>query len=264
MTALLIERQAGVLTATLNRPEAHNAIDPAMVAGLTAAMDAAEGDPSIRVLCLRANGRSFCGGVDLRQAREAGRGDADEGEADAARLTGMMLRLSRLSRPTMALVMGSAYGAGVGLLAACDIALAVPEARFALTQVRHGLLPGFVAPFLAHAIGTRRARLPLMTGEKFSAAEAQALGLVQEVVSAEAMGARAAAIVASLARGGPESLTGTKRLLDAYGPPPLSEAQMRDLALAVAAHRRGAEAQEGMAAFREKRAPAWCAGEEQS
>lgn len=256
---LLLDLRDGALTATLNRPEAHNALGEELVAALEAAMDRAERDPAVRLLCLRAEGRSFCGGVDLRRASAAAAATEAEGIADALRLTGMMLRLSRLAKPTLALVQGPAYGAGIGLVIGCDIVLAAPAVHFALTQVRHGLVPGFVAPFLAHAIGSRAARRYLMTGERFDAAEAQRLGLVHEVVADAAIEARAAAIIADLARGGPESLAGTKRMLDAFGPVAMDDAQLRGVAEAVALHRRSAEAHEGMSAFKEKRRPAWCA-----
>lgn len=259
---LTLDLAAGVLTATLNRPAAHNAIDASMVAALDAAMDRAAADPAVRVLCLRATGATFCGGVDLRGASAAAGAGRDEGIEDAVRLTGMMIRLSRLPKPSLAVVQGPAYGAGIGLVVACDIVLAVPQARFALSQVRHGLVPGFVAPFLAHAIGTRRARRYLLTGERFDAAEAKALGLVHEVVAAEAMEARCQAMLADLGRGGPHSLAGTKRLLEAYGPAALDDGAVRALAEEVAAHRRTAEATEGMAAFREKRPPSWFAGQD--
>ena len=258
---LTLAFDAGVLTATLNRPAAHNAIDETIVAALDAAMDRAERDPGVRVFCLRANGPTFCGGVDLRRASTAAGLGREEGIEDTVRLTGMMVRLSRLSKPSLAIVQGPAYGAGIGLVVACDIVLAMPQARFALSQVRHGLVPGFVAPFLAHAIGTRPARRYLLTGERFDAEEAKSLGLVHEVVAAESMEARCAAILAELGRGGPESLAGTKRILEAYGPVALDDRAVRLLAEEVAAHRRTAEAAEGMAAFKEKRRPAWCEGQ---
>ena len=257
---LLLAVEAGVLTATLNRPGVHNAIDGALCAALDAAMVRAEGDPAIRAFCLRANGRTFCGGIDVGRASAIAGGTRDEGIEDTVRLTGMTMRLARLSKPTLAVMQGSAFGAGIGLVVACDIVLAQPEVQFALAQVRHGLVPGFIAPFLAHAIGTRRARRYLLTGERFGAAEAQAIGLIHEVVAAEAMQARMAAILADLARGGPLSLAGAKRILETHGPASLDDAAVRALAEEVATHRRSAEALEGMAAFKEKRAPAWCAG----
>lgn len=256
--ALRIALAGGVLTATLNRPAAHNAIDDAIVAGLDAAMDRAEGDAAVRVLCLRAEGRTFCGGVDLGHARNAASGDERSGIEDTIRLTGMTARLSRLGKPTLAVMQGAAYGAGIGLVIGCDIVLAVPEARFAATQVRHGLIPGFIAPFLAHAIGTRRARRYLLTGERIDAAEAAAIGLIHEVVAADRIDARAAEIIDWLGKGGPESLAGTKRILDGYGPKGLDDGAVRELAELVAAHRRTKEAMEGMSAFKEKRPPGWC------
>ncbi len=259
--ALKIEVAGGVLTATLNRPAAHNAIDDAIVAGLDAAMDRAEADAAVRVVCLRAEGRTFCGGVDLGHARSAASGDERAGVEDTIRLTGMTARLARLPKPTIAVMQGSAYGAGIGLVVACDIVLAVPEARFATTQVRHGLIPGFIAPFLAHAIGLRRAKRYLLTGERIDAAEAAEIGLIHEVVAADRIEARCAEIVGWLGQGGPESLAGTKRILDSYGPRGLDAAAVRELAELVAAHRRTAEAMEGMSAFKEKRAPAWCVSE---
>jgi methylglutaconyl-CoA hydratase len=248
---------AGVLTAILNRPEARNALDDGTVAALDAAMDRAERDPTVRAFALRAAGRVFCAGVDLNRARTAGSLSEAEGIENTVRLTGMMLRLSRLSKPTLALVQGAAFGAGVGLVTACDIVVAVPEAQFALTQVRYGLVPGFVAPLLAHAVGARQARRVLLTGERFGAAEALSMGLVHEVVPADRLDARGAEIVAAFALGGPESLAGTKRVLDRHGPPPLDPAAVLALAEEVAAHRRTEEAQEGMAAFGEKRPPRW-------
>jgi methylglutaconyl-CoA hydratase len=250
----LAERLDGaVLTLTLDRPQTHNAIDEGVVAALHRALARARAEPAIRALALTASGKSFSAGVDLQRLRRLGSMTRAESVANALALGAVLLELASLPKPTIAAVQGPAYGGGVGLILACDIVIAAEEARFALTETHHGLLPGLVAPLLADAVGSREARRCLLTGRRFDALEAMRIGLVHEVTTQDELPAALARTVGQVLRGGPLSIAGTKRILADRN---LAESLSR-IAEDVADHRATAEAREGIAAFLEKRDPAW-------
>jgi methylglutaconyl-CoA hydratase len=250
----LAERLDGaVLTLTLDRAQTHNAIDDRVVAALRSALARARAEPAIRALVLAASGKSFSAGVDLDRLRRLGTMTRAESVADALALGSALLELASLPKPTIAAVQGPAYGGGVGLVLACDIVIAAEEARFALTEAHHGLLPGLVAPLLAGAVGAREARRCLLTGRRFDACEALRIGLVHEVTAQSDLPAALARTLEQVLRGGPLSIAGTKRILADRS---LAEGLNR-IAEQVADHRASAEAREGIAAFLEKRDPAW-------
>src|SRR5688572_20690137 len=202
--ALLCERRAdGSAWITLNRPDVHNAFDDRLIAELTAALAALAADQRVRVVVLTGSGRSFSAGADLNwMRRTASYGEADN-LADARALAQLMQTLNELSKPTVARVNGAALGGGTGLVACCDIVEASAQATFGTTEVRLGLIPSVIGPYVLAAIGPRHARRLMLTGERISAAEAARLGLVHEVVPAEQLDGAVERIVGELLKNGP-------------------------------------------------------------
>ncbi len=249
----------GIATVTLDRPEIHNAFDDVMIAALTRALDDLDSDPAVRVVVVAATGRSFSAGANLNwMKRMAGYSEAQNVE-DALGLAGLMHRLYTLSKPTVARVHGPAFAGGLGLVACCDIAVAVREATFCLTEVRLGLIPAVITPYVVAAIGERLARRYCLTAERFDAAEALRLGLVHEVVEADALDARIDALLGHLLRGGPASLAECKAWVTEVAARPIDAALVAESARRIAALRAGAEGREGVAAFLEKRDARWVA-----
>jgi len=255
MSRLLKERQGKVARLILNRPERHNAFDEALIEELTQAIDEAENDPSVRVLVLAANGKSFSAGADLDWMRRMAAYSEQENLADANRLALLLQRLNFIPKPTVAAVQGAALGGGVGLVATCDIAIGTSQAVFGLTEVRIGLIPATIGPYVVQAIGERAARRYFLTGERFGAATARELGLLHEVV--EDLEVAVARHVEALLLGGPEALAATKKLIRRVGRGPINAAMIEDTAARIARARAGGEAREGIAAFFEKRKPNW-------
>jgi methylglutaconyl-CoA hydratase len=253
-----IERHAGVATLWMNRPQRHNAFDEALIAGIDHHIRALETDASVRVIVLAGRGRSFSAGGDLnwmqRQATASVGGNRD----DARALATMLRRLYRCRKPTVARVQGAALGGGMGLVAACDIAIASEDARFGTTEVRVGLIPATIGPYVQAAIGTRAAARWFQSGERFGAEEALRLGLVHEVVSSDALDERLAALLEALLAAGPAAQCAAKQLLrDLDGQPVDSDAVLEATALEIARIRATEEGREGISAFLEKRQPAW-------
>jgi len=247
---------------TLNRPERHNALDEAMIAELTIGLQELAADPRVRVVVLSAVGKSFCSGADLAwMKRAAGYGEA-ENLADARNLADLFTTLDTLPKPTIARVQGPAYGGGVGLVAACDIAVGAVEARFALTEVRLGLIPAVISPYVLAAIGRRQARRYMLTAEVIPAAEAWRIGLLHQLVEGlEALDQTIDGLVKTLAANGPEALTACKTLISEVAGRSIDAALVEDTARRITRVRAGAEAGEGLAAFLEKRRPSWQGGQ---
>ena len=244
-----------VATVTLNRPERHNAFDENVVAELTEAIGVVEADARVRLLVLAAAGKSFSAGADLDWMRRMASYGEAENLADAKRLATLLQTLNFMAKPTIALVQGAALGGGVGLVAACDMAIARPEAVFGLTEVRLGLIPAVISPYVAQAIGERASRRYFLTGERFDANTALALGLVTEI--AEDLPATVARFAEMLLAGGPEAQGATKKLIRRVGRGTINAAMIDDTAERIARSRSGPEAREGIAAFFEKRKPSW-------
>lgn len=255
MSRVLKERNGPVLRLVLNRPEKHNAFDEVQIEALTQAIDEAENDASVRVLVLAANGKSFSAGADLEWMRRMAAFSEEENLADANRLALLLQRLNFIPKPTIAAVQGAAVGGGVGLVAACDIAIGTAQAVFGLTEVRIGLIPATISPYVVQAIGERAARRYFLTGERFDAATAHELGLLNEV--AEDLEAAVARYGDMLLQGGPEAQGATKKLIRRVGRGPINAAMIEDTAARIAKVRAGGEAREGIAAFFEKRKPNW-------
>ena len=248
---------AGTAWVTLNRPDVHNAFDDALIAGLGAAFERLGGDGAVRAVALRALGKSFSAGGDLNWMRRMAGYSPDENRRDAEGLAAMLHALSECPKPTLALVQGAALGGGVGLVAACDIALAADDATFCLSEVKLGLVPATIGPYVVAAVGERAARRYALTAERFGAAEAKRIGLVHEVVPAAELTSAAEAMLAALAGNGPMALAATKDLIRNLAGRPIDTDVMADTARRIADARASDEGREGIAAFLEKRKPNW-------
>lgn len=250
-------RAGGVAWLTLSRPEMHNAFDDRLIVELTAELARLGADPAVRAVVLTGAGRSFSAGADLHwMRRTAGYGEA-ENLADARALAKLMQTLNELPKPTVARVNGAALGGGAGLVACCDIVVASERAVFGTTEVRLGLIPAVIGPYVLAAIGPRHARRLMLTGERIDAAEAARLGLVHQVVPAEELDAAVGRIVADLLAGGPDAIAAAKGLIRDLALRPIGPEVIDDTAQRIAALRATPEAREGVGAFLEKRPPNW-------
>jgi methylglutaconyl-CoA hydratase len=256
------ETGGGVGIVTLNRADRHNAFDDQTILELIDALGEMEADPAVRVVVLSSTGKSFSAGADLRWMQRAATQAFDENFRDAGNLAEMLRRIAQLPKPTVARVQGPAYGGGVGVIAACDVAVATFDAQFSLTEVKLGIIPAAISPHVIAAMGPRHARRYMLTAERFSAAEAYRIGLVHEMVAnVEALDEAVGQIVDSLLNNGPAALAACKSLIGAVAGKPLTPDLIDDTARRIASIRATEEAQEGMAAFFDKRKPNWVAGE---
>ena len=256
--SILTEVDAGVGIITLNRAERHNAFDDALIGELSDAIDRMGADPKVRVLVLSSTGKSFCAGADLNWMKRAAGYSEDENLHDSRQLAEMLRRLAQCPKPTVARVQGPAYGGGVGLIACADIAIATFDSQFALTEVRLGLIPAAISPYVIAAMGARAARRYMLTAERFSAAEAYRLGLLHEMVAdVEGLDRAVGDIVAALLQNSPNALTECKRLIEAVTAQPMSAELIDDTAQRITRLRASDEGREGMNAFLEKRKPFW-------
>lgn len=252
---LRVTREPGLATIVFARPEVHNAFDEHLIAELTSMLEALALEDGVEAVIITGDGRSFSAGADLDwMKRSAGYGE-EENLADARRLAHLLRTLDELPVVTIARVNGAALGGGVGLVAACDIAIAAGEARFGLSEVRLGLVPAVIAPYVVRAMGERAARRYSLSGERFDAVEALRVGLVHEVVDGQRLDARIAELVGELSKGGRDAKRCCKSLLIAMRQPSDDIDEMT--ARLIATRRSSREAREGVSAFLEKRAPVW-------
>jgi methylglutaconyl-CoA hydratase len=251
-----------VATITLNRPDIHNAFDEALIARLTASLVSLDDNRDVRVVVVAGAGRSFCAGADLNWMKRMAAFDREQNLADANALAAMLRALYALSKPTIARVHGAAYGGGVGLVAACDIAIGAPEAMFALSEAKLGLIPATIGPYVIEAIGVRQARRRFLTAERFDAAEALRIGLLHEVVPLGELDARIAELAAMLETAGPQAQLECKALIRGVAHRPIDDDVIAGTAEHIAAVRASAEGREGLAAVLGKRKPAWTVGSE--
>lgn len=250
-------RDDGVASVTLARPAIHNAFNEVMIAELTSALVALGDDASVRAVLLKAEGKSFSAGADLDWMKRMATYGLPENLADAKALAGLMRTLNDLPKPTIACVQGAAFGGGVGLVACCDMAVAVEGSLFCLSEVKLGLIPAVISPYVIAAIGARASRRWFLTAERFDSAEAHRLGLVHQLVAAEDLDAAVEALLARLRDGAPGAQSAAKDLIFAVADRPVTDALVADTAQRIAGLRSGPEGREGIAAFLEKRAPAW-------
>ncbi|BEV11414.1 enoyl-CoA hydratase/isomerase family protein [Asticcacaulis sp. DW145] len=245
----------GIARLTLNRPERHNAFDEAMIGDLTGVFTTLGANPLVRVVVLNGAGESFCAGGDLNWMQRAAQKTAAENEQDALALARMLHAINVCPKPVIALIQGACLGGGVGLAAACDMVIAAPDARFGLTEVRLGLIPAAISPFVLAKMGTSAARRYFLTGERFSAEEARRLGLVHEVKAG--LDAAAAPLIDALLASGPEAVADAKALIADVAGRFVDEDLLGLTAQRIAARRACDEGREGIAAFLEKRKPGW-------
>jgi len=247
----------GVATLILNRPQRHNAFDDVLIAHLTVSLRALDERKDVRLVVLTGAGPSFCAGGDVEWMRRSARLSADENEADAAALFEMLRTLDSLTKPTVAIVHGGAYGGGVGLVACCDIAIAASGASFCLSEVKLGLIPATVGPFVVRSIGARQARRFFLTAESIFAEQALAIGLVHQVVAENALGASRERIIDALLMGAPGAQADAKSLIALCETHPTDDGLMRETSRRLATRRASSEGREGLEAFLAKRFAAW-------
>jgi len=241
----------------LNRPDVHNAFDETLIAELTHVIRTLDADPRIRMLVLEGRGKSFCAGADLNWMKKMAGFSHDENLADANALAAMLSALNNTSKPTLARVHGAAYGGGVGLVACCDVAIGTPQATFALSETRLGLIPAAISPYVIEAIGARAARRYFLSAERFDAGEAYRLGLLHEVVPESELDATVDRLVAAFLVAGPQAQSEAKLLIRAVAQRPIDQGVIGDTAKRIARVRATPEGKEGVAAFLAKRKPAW-------
>jgi len=253
---LRVEIEGGVATVTLNRPEVHNAFNEEVVIELTAAFAAIATDASVRVTVLTGEGKSFSAGADLHWMKRMVEYSREENLRDADAMAEMFATIDRHPKPVIAKIRGAAIGGGTGLVAVADIPIAAEGTCFAFSEARLGIAPAVISPYVLARIGAAHARRYFLSGERFDAARASAIGLISEVVPADKLDERVTAVAQEIARCGPEAVTASKRLifdLDSTTP-----ATARALtAELIATLRASAEGQEGMQSFLDKRSPSW-------
>jgi methylglutaconyl-CoA hydratase len=261
---LSIEHDGAVATLQMQRPEVHNAFDAQLIAELTAALQHLDRDPSVRAVVLSGAGSTFSAGADLNWMLGMARATEVENRKDSLRLAKLMHTLNFLSKPTVAKVNGSAYGGGVGLVACCDIAIGSEGAKFSLSEVKLGLVPAVISPYVIAAIGARHARRLFLGAEVFSAAEAERIGLLHQCVPGNELDAAVDKSLHWLLKGGPVAQKEAKRLVQRISgmTPTVQSLDDRRNARLIARLRVSDEGQEGLAAFLDKRRPNWSRGEE--
>jgi methylglutaconyl-CoA hydratase len=256
-TAIEVEVDQGVGIVWLNRPELHNAFNETMIAELTRAFMEMDGDPGVRAMVLGANGKSFCAGADLNWMKKMSGYTFAQNFADAQALAGMMHTLNGMKKPTIARVHGAVYAGGMGLVAACDIAIAAQDVEFCLSEAKLGLSPATISPYVIAAMGARHARRYFLTAERFTAAEAFRIGFVHDIVLGEALDRRIGDLLSDLLKTGPNAAAACKALVRDIAGSKIDPDLIKDTATRIASIRATEEGREGIRAFLEKRRPAW-------
>ena len=247
----------GVASLILNRPDVHNAFDDVLIQRLSEALDALAGDDNVRVLKVLGRGKSFSAGADLNWMRRMADYSEEENLRDARKVAHMFHKLATFPHPTLAVVHGNAFGGGVGLVACCDIAVANVDARFSLSEVKLGLIPATISPYVIEAMGARQARRLFLSAERFDGNAARDYGLIHEVSPADRLDEAADVFISQLLENGPEAMTASKQLVSAVANRAIDEDVQTDTAARIARQRATAEGREGVAAFLGKRPPAW-------
>jgi methylglutaconyl-CoA hydratase len=262
--SLSIEHEGAVATLQMRRPEVHNAFDPQLIAEMTQALEHLDRDASVRAVVLSGAGSTFSAGADLNWMLGMARATEDENREDSERLAKLMHTLNFLSKPTIAKVNGSCYGGGVGLVACCDIAIAAEGAKFCLSEVKLGLVPAVISPYVIAAMGARQARRYFLSAEVFPAEEAKRIGLLHDFVPGTELDAAVERVLHWLLKGGPAAQVEAKRLVqNLTGMTPAAQTTIdRGNARLIARLRVSPEGQEGLSAFLDKRQPAWSRGGE--
>jgi methylglutaconyl-CoA hydratase len=253
---VIAAKEGKVLRLTMNRPQVHNALNSEMIRELAGAFDEAKHDPNVRLVILTGAGESFCAGADLNWMREIIRYSYDQNLRESRELAELMHSIYALPKPTIARINGAVIGGGTGLFSACDIVIASDRAKFGLSEVKIGLVPAAIGPYVIRRIGESAARELFLTGERFDAHRALEIGLVNKVVPHEALDEKVVEVVRLLLSSGPEAIARCKELLQKVPAMGLDEAKIYTAEM-IAGLRVSPEGQEGMAAFLEKRKPKW-------
>jgi methylglutaconyl-CoA hydratase len=256
MPLIEIERQGGLARLWLNRPEVHNALSPELGAALLEAIRELAHDGAVRCIVLGGRGPSFCAGADIGAMKASATASFETNVAEAEKLGGLFAAIADCPTPIVARLHGGVYGGGVGLACACDIAVSADDAKFGLTEVRLGILPALISPYVIRRLGDRHARELMLTGERFGAADALRTGLVHHVVPASELDARVGERTGELLKGGPKAQGRIKMLLEHWADATWEEYRT-GLPRTLAEVRSGEEARDGLAAFLEKRPPKW-------
>ncbi|MGX0956341.1 methylglutaconyl-CoA hydratase [Pseudomonas viridiflava] len=256
-TIELIDDPRGFATLWLNRPDKNNAFNAQMIRELILALDEVQSQPALRFLLVRGRGKHFSAGADLAWMQQAAELDYNTNLDDARELAELMYNLAKLKIPTLAVVQGAAFGGALGLISCCDMAIAADDAQFCLSEVRIGLAPAVISPFVVQAIGERAARRYALTAERFSAERAQQIGLIAEHYPLAALDEQTALWVDNLLLNSPQAMRASKDLLREVGSGELTPALRRYCESAIARIRTSAEGQEGLRAFLNKRSPGW-------
>jgi methylglutaconyl-CoA hydratase len=259
MNTIKIERDArGVAMLTLNRPDVHNAFDELMIREVIAAFRDLGEDDAVRVIVIAAEGRSFCAGADLNWMKRASEYDEDQNREDAGELALMLNAIYACPKPVIARVHGNAFGGGVGVVAAADIAIGVADVVFSLSEVKLGIIPAVISPYVIEAIGARYAHRYFISAERFSGSEAYRIGLLHDLAaSVEAMDEQIAVLCTALLTNGPKAIESAKNLIQAVAQKSIDDELMEDTIERIAQIRSTPEAKEGISAFLEKRKPNW-------
>ncbi|MGL1834018.1 enoyl-CoA hydratase/isomerase family protein [Rhodocyclaceae bacterium SMB388] len=254
---LEIELKQGVANVWMNRPDVHNAFNAQLIVDLTEACNELDADDAVRLVVLGGRGKSFSAGADLNWMKAAGEASEAENFGDAMRLAGMLRTLAEMNKPTIARVQGAALGGGTGLASACDICVASERAVFATSEVKFGIIPSAISPYVIRAIGERQAYRYFLSAERIGAQRAFEIGLAHEVVAADQLDAKVAEIVGALLQGGPLSQAAAKDLIRGVANRPIDDAVVEDTARRISQLRVTPEAREGLDAFLSKRPAAW-------
>ena len=257
MSALTIKNQGAIRTLTLSRPEVRNAFNDDVIAELkTAFIDAGQAT-DVRCVVLAAEGPAFCAGADLNWMRRMADYTRDENLADAGQLAAMLRAIYECPKPTVARVQGDVFAGGVGLVAACDMVVSVDTATYCLSEVKLGLIPATISPYVIRAMGARASHRYFLTAERFSAAEAHRVGLVHEVVAADALDAKVAELTSALVSASPNAVRACKRLVQDVAEREIDDALVAHTVAGIADIRSSAEGKEGVQSFLQKRKPSW-------
>ncbi|OAL87682.1 enoyl-CoA hydratase/isomerase family protein [Acinetobacter terrae] len=254
---LQLEQQNQVATVWINRAELHNAFNTTVIEELQHCFTALNTRDDVRVVVLAGRGKSFSAGADLNWMKQAGQASQAENQADALKLAKMLQSLATLKQPTIARVHGIAFGGGMGLASACDICIASSDAKFATSEVRLGLAPSTISPYVIRAIGVRQASRYFLTAERITAEQAQKIGLVHEVTAIEELDSKIDEIVQALLLGGPAAQASSKQLIQMVDQQVLTEELLLQTAQHIAHVRQGLEAKNGLSAFLDKQSPSW-------
>lgn len=250
----------GVTTITLNRAKKHNAFDDQMVSRLTMALKKIMANSKTRVLVLAAEGTTFSAGADLDWMKRVGTSRYEDNLRDAEALADMLKTMNEMPLPTIAKVQGPAFGGALGLISCCDISIATTNASFSFSEVKIGLIPATISPYIIDAIGAHKARHYFMTGETFDARQAAQLGLINKVVEETQLNDATAQLIATLLKNSPAAMRAAKQLAQDVGRSPMSDALIKETCRRIADIRLSQEGQEGLSAFLEKRKPSWQRG----